>query len=57
MTGLTPQQERYLFQDRRAYLFSFFSKHPVPRKFDCWYYEKGKKISGFDLLLKQRKYE
>lgn len=38
-------------QDRKAYLKSLFVKYPVGRKFDCWYYERGNKVSGFDIFL------
>lgn len=40
---------RVWFNDRSAYIQSFFTQKPVSRKYDFWYYQKGKLISKYEL--------
>jgi len=41
--------------DRTAWVKSLFTNKPVHRKYDEWYYRRGKLISSFDLFLEIHK--
>ena len=36
--------------DRTAYIKSIFTNTPISRKYDNWYYKRGKLISRYELV-------